>query len=117
MSIRHETEAELSARILKDIISKPEVLWVARQNGGAIRPGFWSYSLYYSDYKERTHSGMPDIHGQLDSGRWFGIEVKTIKGVISDNQYLFHNKALNTTIVRTFEEYQSWYSELRQSAQ
>jgi hypothetical protein len=48
--------------------------------------------MMFSTYKGRDRAikigeaGWPDIEGMTKQGRYFGLEVKTRKGVLSDNQ-------------------------------
>ena len=52
--------------------------------------------------------GMPDIEGCLPDGRYLGIEVKTAKGKLSEDQVRFHKRILRNNgvifVARSLDE-------------
>lgn len=70
--------------------------------------------MMFSTYKGKTRaikigeSGWPDIEGLTKEGKYFGIEVKARKGVLSDNQKRVGEQILGTGgiwfVARTVDE-------------
>lgn len=75
------SEGEIQSRIMIALSYCPVVAWAHITTSGTVRRRgkFITVGI----------PGMPDIIGQLRSGKLFGIEVKTGSGKVSDEQQKF----------------------------
>ena len=77
----NENKVQLS--VLKSLQKQGIFCW--RQNNGATYdPKLGGYRFNYSSIK-----GVPDIVGLLPNGKFLGVEVKSVKGKMSPEQFIF----------------------------
>ena len=74
-------ESECQAQIidfLRAEQARGRVIWFCRVNGGGVKTAaqFIRFYALYLPGTEKRSRGYPDIHGMLQGGRYFALEVK-----------------------------------------
>ena len=79
----YPSEAEVQKAILQYLRVHPMVAWVGRFNSGAFIESYGGKERYI---QANSVKGCSDILGMLKGGRAFAIEVKSMKGRVTQDQ-------------------------------
>ena len=77
------TEAQIQKTILAYLRMHPRVAWVGRFNSGAFIESYGGHDRYI---QANSVKGCSDILGMLKGGGFFAIEVKSLKGRVTQDQ-------------------------------
>lgn len=108
LTIKETTEAELLASVieyLRSLVETRQIAFFERRNSGKsfAADGRYAGAYYRAYFKngECYERGMPDIDGVLKNGRYFAIELKSRRGILSKEQTEISEKFISLNVAYT----------------